>query len=149
MKPKRPDIPNLPSFSSPLSPPPPLPPVPPPVPPTPPSPITMPSKCDPCIPIDLCGNIFIQEVHCQPVVLWELGGNLNALATISIFNSEGSTGPITIEINSNGTHIIAVLPGNTSSYTSKNIKSVKILPSSESPIYLEGKYCITGRILEK
>ncbi|PEL06750.1 S-Ena type endospore appendage [Bacillus sp. AFS017336] len=148
MKPKRPDKPNLPSIASPLAPPPPLPPVPPPVPPTPPSPI--PPKFDPCIPIDLCGNIFIQEVLVQPVVLWELGENLTALATISIYNSESSTDPITIEINSNSTHLITVLPGNTNSYTSKYIKSVKILPSSsQNPIYVEGKYCITGRILEK
>ncbi|MFF3022469.1 S-Ena type endospore appendage [Gottfriedia sp. NPDC057948] len=149
MKQKRSDIPNLPSITLPVSSPTPLPPVPPPTPPTPPTPIPTPTKCDLCIPIDLCGNILIQDNLVKPIELWSLGGNLTALATISVYNSEGSTGPITIEVNSNICHIITVLPGNTSSYTSQYIKSVTILQSGHSPIYLEGKYCIAGKIIEK
>ncbi|WP_129690961.1 S-Ena type endospore appendage [Gottfriedia acidiceleris] len=149
MKQKRPDVPNLPSITLPVSSPTPLPPVPPPTPPTSPTPIPTPTKCDPCIPIDLCGNILIQDNFEKPVELWSLGGNLTAIAPISVYNSESSTGAITIEVNSNICHIITVLPGNTSSYTSQYIKSVTILQSSQSPIYLEGKYCITGKIIDK
>ncbi|PGM53299.1 S-Ena type endospore appendage [Bacillus sp. AFS053548] len=149
MKQKRPDVPNLPSITLPVSPPTPLPPLPPPAPPTPPKPIPTPTKCDPCIPIDLCGNILIQDNLEKPVELWSLGGGLTALATISVYNNEASTGPIKIEVCSNICHIITVLPGNTSSYTSQHIKSVTILQSGQTPIYLEGKYCITGKIIDK
>ncbi|XZF74240.1 S-Ena type endospore appendage [Bacillus sp. AL-1R] len=147
MKQKRPDVPNLPSITLPVSSPSSLRPVPPPTPPTPPVPI--PTKCDSCIPIDLCGNILIQNNYEKPVELWSIGGNLAALATISVYNSEGSTGPITIEVNSDINHIITVLPGNTSSYTSQFIKSVSILQIGQSEIYLEGKYCIAGKIFDK
>ncbi|WP_142329204.1 S-Ena type endospore appendage [Bacillus sp. AFS088145] len=57
--------------------------------------------------------------------------------------------PITIEVSSNISHIITVLPGNTSNYTSQHIKSVTIVQSGQTPIYLEGKYCITGKIIDK
>ncbi|MGG2027870.1 S-Ena type endospore appendage [Gottfriedia sp. S16(2024)] len=149
MKQKRPDIPNLPSIKLPVSSPTLLPPVPPPTPPTPPTPIQTTTKCDPCIPIDLCGNILIQDNLEKPVEIWSLGENVTAYATISVYNSESSTGPISIEVNSNNCHIITVLPGNTSSYTSQNIKSVTILQSGQTPIYLEGKYCIAGKIIDK
>ncbi|PGS47966.1 hypothetical protein COC46_19160 [Bacillus sp. AFS041924] len=68
---------------------------------------------------------MIQEGFENPVELWSLGGDLTALATVSIYNSESSTGPLIIEVISKSSHLINVLPGNTSSYTSMYINLLK------------------------
>ncbi|WP_088040782.1 S-Ena type endospore appendage [Bacillus sp. EAC] len=114
-----------------------------------PSPQPSPKKVDPPIPIDCCGNIFIQENQTTPIELWSIAANLIALTTVTIYNSTNSSEPLKVEITSKNKFILTVVPGNTSSYTTNYIQSVKTLTIANPLTFIEGKYTVVGTILEE
>lgn len=78
----------------------------------------------------------------QSVILWQSDGILLISGTVSVYNSTSSTEAITIEIVGAVTNISTVFPGNTISYTGKDLQSVSITNIQHNPsLYLEGKYC--------
>ncbi len=78
----------------------------------------------------------------QSMILWQSDGILPISGTVSVYNSTSSTEAITIEIVGAVTNIFTVFPGNTISYTGKDLQSVSIANIQHNPsLYLEGKYC--------
>lgn len=76
------------------------------------------------------------------MILWQSDGILLISGTVSVYNSTSSTEAITIQIVGAVTNIFTVFPGNTISYTGKDLKSVSIINIQNNPsLYLEGKYC--------
>ncbi|RAT05292.1 group-specific protein [Bacillus cereus] len=77
----------------------------------------------------------------QSMILWQSDGILLISGTVSVYNSTSSTEAITIEIVGAVTNIFTVFPGNTISYTGKDLQSVSIINIENNPsLYLEGKY---------
>ncbi|HFK1399853.1 DUF3992 domain-containing protein [Bacillus cereus] len=78
----------------------------------------------------------------QSMILWQSDGILPISGTVSVYNSTSSTEAITIEIVGAVTNIFTMFPGNTISYTGKDLQSVSIANIQHNPsLYLEGKYC--------
>ncbi len=78
----------------------------------------------------------------QSMILWQSDGILLISGTVSVYNSTSSTEAITIQIVGTVTNIFTVFPGNTISYTGKDLQSVNIINITSNPsLYLEGKYC--------
>ena len=78
----------------------------------------------------------------QSMILWQSDGILLISGTVSVYNSTSSTEGITIEIVGAVTNIFTVFPGNTISYTGKDLQSVNLTNIQNNPsLYLEGKYC--------
>lgn len=78
----------------------------------------------------------------QSMILWQSDGILPISGTVSVYNSTSSTEAITIQMVGAVTNIFTVFPGNTISYTGKDLQSVNIANIQHNPsLYLEGKYC--------
>ncbi|AXK16981.1 MULTISPECIES: S-Ena type endospore appendage [Bacillus] len=78
----------------------------------------------------------------RSMILWKSDGILLISGTVSVYNSTSSTEASTIQIVGAVTNIFTVFPGNTISYTGKDLISVSIINiQSNSSLYLEGKYC--------
>lgn len=78
----------------------------------------------------------------QSMILWQSDGILPISGTVSVYNSTSSTEAITIEIVGAVINIFTMFPGNTISYTGKDLQSVSITNIQNNPsLYLEGKYC--------
>ncbi|MCP1162206.1 DUF3992 domain-containing protein [Bacillus sp. 1813sda1] len=78
----------------------------------------------------------------QSMILWQSDGILLISGTVSVYNSTSSTEAITIQIVGAVTNVFTVFPGNTISYTGKDLESVRIINIQSNPsLYLEGKYC--------
>ena len=78
----------------------------------------------------------------QLMILWQSDGILLISGTVSVYNSTSSTEAITIQIVGTVTNIFTVFPGNTISYTGKDLQSINIINITSNPsLYLEGKYC--------
>ena len=78
----------------------------------------------------------------QSMILWQSDGILPISGTVSVYNSTSSTEAITIEIVGAVTNIFTMFPGNTISYTGKDLQSVNLTNIQNNPsLYLEGKYC--------
>lgn len=78
----------------------------------------------------------------QSMILWQSDGILPISGTVSVYNSTSKTEAITIEIVGAVTNIFTMFPGNTISYTGKDLQSVSITNIQNNPsLYLEGKYC--------
>ncbi len=78
----------------------------------------------------------------QSMILWQSDGILPISGTVSVYNSTSSTEAITIEIVGAVTNIFTMFPGNTISYTGKDLQSVSLANIQHNPsLYLEGKYC--------
>lgn len=98
---------------------------------------------------EFAGNFLITnntipsaEGASQSMILWQSDGILLISGTVSVYNSTSSTEAITIEIVGAVTNIFTVFPGNTISYTGKDLQSVSIINIENNPsLYLEGKYC--------
>lgn len=76
------------------------------------------------------------------MILWQSDGILLISGTVSVYNSTSSTEAVTIQIVGAVTNIFTVFPGNTISYTAKDLQSVSIINIESNPsLYLEGKYC--------
>lgn len=87
-------------------------------------------------------NIPSAKDESQSMILWQSDGMLPISGTVSVYNSTSSTEAITIEIVGAVTNIFTVFPGNTISYTGKDLQSVNIANIQHNPsLYLEGKYC--------
>ena len=78
----------------------------------------------------------------QLMILWQSDGILLISGTVSVYNSTSSNEAITIQIVGTVTNIFTVFPGNTISYTGKDLQSINIINITSNPsLYLEGKYC--------
>ncbi|AKR33790.1 group-specific protein [Bacillus thuringiensis] len=78
----------------------------------------------------------------QLMILWQSDGILLISGTVSVYNSTSSTEAIMIQIVGAVTNVFTVFPGNTISYTGKDLESVSIINIQSNPsLYLEGKYC--------
>lgn len=71
-------------------------------------------------------NIPSAKDESQSMILWQSDGMLPISGTVSVYNSTSSTEAITIEIVGAVTNIFTVFPGNTISYTGKDLQSVNI-----------------------
>ncbi|WP_242320220.1 S-Ena type endospore appendage [Bacillus cereus group sp. BfR-BA-01349] len=91
----------------------------------------------------ITNNIISSAKHkSQPIILWQSDAILLISGTVSVYNSTSSTEAVTIQIVGTVTNIFTVFPGNTISYTGKDLQSVSIINIESSPsLYLEGKYC--------
>ena len=87
-------------------------------------------------------NIPSAKDESQSMILWQSDGMLPISGTVSVYNSTSSTEAITIQIVGTVTNIFTVFPGNTISYTGKDLQSINIINITSNPsLYLEGKYC--------
>ncbi|PHB08618.1 group-specific protein [Bacillus wiedmannii] len=78
----------------------------------------------------------------QSIILWQSDGILLISGNVSVYNSTSSTESITIQIVGAANNVFTVFPGNTISYTGKDLQSVRIINIQSNPsLYLEGKYC--------
>ncbi|QWI15295.1 DUF3992 domain-containing protein [Bacillus wiedmannii] len=87
-------------------------------------------------------NIPSAKDASQSMILWQSDGILLISGTVSVYNSTSSTEAITIQIVGAVNNIFTVFPGNTISYTGKDLQSVSLTNIQNNPsLYLEGKYC--------
>ncbi|MFP3414368.1 S-Ena type endospore appendage [Bacillus sp. SIMBA_074] len=117
--------------------------------PNPCPPISPPNPSCELVTNEFAGNFLITNETILPtkdapqtMILWKSDGILLISGTVSVYNSTSSTEAITIQIIGAVTNIFTVFPGNTISYTGKDLKSVSIINIQNNPsLYLEGKYC--------
>jgi hypothetical protein len=106
-----------------------------------PSPIPSATTCCP-ITHNLCGDFFIEIQQKINLQLWKTDGNSSLLTSFSLCNSMFSRNPVTVSILGNSIETLIVYPGNTGTFTGRNIKDIKIVNDGRNDFILEGKFSI-------
>jgi hypothetical protein len=110
-------------------------------------PISLPSPIPPqtvCCPIthNICGDFFIEIRQKINLQLWKADGNTSSLMSFSLCNSKFSRSPITVNIFGSSVENLIIYPGNTGTFTGRNIKVINILNEGRNDFILEGKFSI-------
>ncbi|BBI31925.1 S-Ena type endospore appendage [Cohnella abietis] len=93
---------------------------------------------------ECCGNFLIQGHQTKSQEIWRAGESICVdLAQISIFNSPSSTSFLEVKITGNEQLSLQVYPGNTSTFTGHNVKTIQVSAKEGDHTYIEGKYCVT------